>query len=241
MNDAQLGLWPGSRSPPWLEEIGGARFAVDMRRFLDGVASGEIDTWDYGWLLSCWRTGMVGCLPAVNLVNNLGFEDLWTTHCQRGRSPLPHDTSLDYGLVRLRCLLLHCSSQSSLSVGSSTRQSLMGLNSHRLRKLLALTAAAAYIPSLCLGWWDAGHMLTVAIARQRLSNATKTELDRLIAASESVQATSPVPSTSLVSAGHWPDDVKRRDWAPSDKVMLSPSGLFVAFDAVRTRPSPFPC
>lgn len=145
--------------------------------------------------------------------------------------------------IRLRCLLLHCSLELefSRSVGSSTRQSLMGMNSHRLRKLLALTAAAAYIPSLCLGWWDAGHMLTVAIARQRLSNATKTELDRLIAASESVQATSPVPSTSLVSAGHWPDDVKRRDWAPSDKVMLSPSGLFVAFDAVRTRPSPFPC
>ena len=77
-------------------------------------------------------------------------------------------------------------------------------------------------------------MLTVAIARQWLSNATQTELDSLIAASESVQATSPVPSTCLISAGHWPDDVKRRDWDPSDKVVLSPSRLFVAFDAVRT-------
>eukprot|EP01043_Picozoa_sp_COSAG02_P065038 COSAG02_NODE_9689_length_2140_cov_2.167565_1_plen_150_part_00 len=101
-------------------------------------------------------------------------------------------------------------------------------------KLFAFAAAAAlHIPSSCLGWWDTGHMLTVSIATQRLSNVTVAELNRLVAASESVQSTSPVPSTSLISAGHWPDDVKRRDWDPSKKVIMSPSGLFVAFDAVR--------
>lgn len=100
------------------------------------------------------------------------------------------------------------------------------------QKLLAFVTALQ-IPKLSLGWWDTGHMLTVAIARQRLSNTTIAELDRLVIASESVQAMSPVPSTTLISASHWADDVKRRDWDPSDKVMVSPSGVFLAFDAVR--------
>lgn len=112
----------------------------------------------------------------------------------------------------------------------------MVLNSpqHSKRAQFLAFVAALHIPSSCLGWWDAGHMLTVAIAGQRLSNSTMAELNHLIVASESVQSTCPVPSTSLISAGHWPDDVKRGDWDPSKKVMLSPSGLFVAFDAVRT-------
>ena len=111
---------------------------------------------------------------------------------------------------------------------------------HSKRVKILAFAAALHIPSACLGWWDAGHMLTVAIAGQRLSNVTVAELNSLIVASESVQSTSPVPSTSLISAGHWPDDVKRGDWDPSKKVILSPSGLFVAFDAVRTVQF-FPC
>jgi hypothetical protein len=114
------------------------------------------------------------------------------------------------------------------------------LHSKRVKLFAFAAAAALHIPSSCLGWWDAGHMLTVAIASQRLSNATVAELNHLIVASKSVQSTSPVPSTSLISAGHWPDDVKRRDWDPSKKVLMSPSGLFVAFDAVRTFRSQLP-
>lgn len=98
-------------------------------------------------------------------------------------------------------------------------------------------AAAALLPSLCVGWWDTGHMLTVAIARQRLSAAAVAELEQLINASGSVQATSPVPSVTMVSAAHWADDVKNRGWSADDKIMLSPTRTFVAFDAVRSSSS----
>ena len=109
-------------------------------------------------------------------------------------------------------------------------------------RLVAL-AAAALLPSLCVSWWDTGHMLTVAIARQRLSAAAVAELEQLIHASRSVQATSPVPSVTMVSAAHWADDVKNRGWSADDKILLSPTPtrIFVAFDAVRSSSSAVTC
>jgi hypothetical protein len=69
-----------------------------MRGLLDSVADGSCDTWDYGWFLSCWRQGMVGCLPAVNLVENIGFGSPLASHCRRGRSPLPPAGELSWPL-----------------------------------------------------------------------------------------------------------------------------------------------
>eukprot|EP01052_Picozoa_sp_SAG31_P000242 SAG31_NODE_7_length_42755_cov_130.245728_38_plen_227_part_00 len=83
------------------------------------------------------------------------------------------------------------------------------------------------------GWWDTGHMLTAAIARTRLSAAARTMADELVIASASVQSSSPVPSVSFVSAAHWADDLKRRDWPASEKVHIAPDGLIVAFDAAQ--------
>jgi hypothetical protein len=80
-------------------------------------------------------------------------------------------------------------------------------------------------------WWDTGHMLTAAIARQRLSASALSAAEKLITASASVQTSSPVPSTTLVSAAHWADDLKRHDWPDNSKMILSPSRLFVAFDS----------
>lgn len=101
-----------------------------------------------------------------------------------------------------------------------------------LRRAALVALASAALPSPADAWWDTGHMLTAAIARARLSPASVAAAERLIMASLSVQSTSPVPSTTVISAAHWPDDVKRYDWDASEKVILSPSGLFVAFDAV---------
>ncbi len=34
-----------------------------------------MDTWDYGWMFSCWRREGLAALPATNLVSNLGFRE----------------------------------------------------------------------------------------------------------------------------------------------------------------------
>ncbi len=39
----------------------------------DRVHAGQIDTWDYQWLYSCWLNDGISILPENNLVSNLGF------------------------------------------------------------------------------------------------------------------------------------------------------------------------
>lgn len=34
---------------------------------------GMLDTWDYPWLLSCWKHGMVHAVPGVSMVENIGI------------------------------------------------------------------------------------------------------------------------------------------------------------------------
>lgn len=35
----------------------------------------EIDTWDYQWLFTCWAYNGLSCIPAKNLVKNIGFDN----------------------------------------------------------------------------------------------------------------------------------------------------------------------
>jgi hypothetical protein len=96
-NDPDLQCWRRGNRDEALRQLrqwGGTRFARRMAAFLDDVAEGRCDTWDYGWFHSCWRHGLHGCVPAVNLVRNIGFGDPRASHCQRGRSPLPPPRSL---------------------------------------------------------------------------------------------------------------------------------------------------
>jgi len=37
------------------------------------VYEGKIDTWDYQWVYSAWRTGALAVIPAKNLIANIGF------------------------------------------------------------------------------------------------------------------------------------------------------------------------
>ena len=85
--DAELESWPRFRDQGWLEDVGGRRFAHYWRRQIDRVHRSELDTWDYIWTYSCWQAGLLTCLPAVNLVRNLGFSDPLATQTTTGRAP----------------------------------------------------------------------------------------------------------------------------------------------------------
>jgi hypothetical protein len=54
---------------------------------LDRVARGEINTWDYQWVYHCWRAGGLTCLPSVNLISNIGFDER-ATHTVDGNNQL---------------------------------------------------------------------------------------------------------------------------------------------------------
>lgn len=44
-------------------------------RIFRGFRANGVDTWDYQWLLSCWKYGGITIIPNKNLIFNLGFGD----------------------------------------------------------------------------------------------------------------------------------------------------------------------
>jgi hypothetical protein len=79
--DRSLEHWPAFKSQRLLRNMakGNRRFERYWMQNLDKVAEGEIDTWDFQWTFSCWLHGGLAILPAVNLVENIGF-DKCATH-----------------------------------------------------------------------------------------------------------------------------------------------------------------
>jgi len=71
--DVNLAAWPAAQSERRLESV--FENPVEIRYWTDifnKLYRGEIDTWDYQWLFSCWRRGGLSVLPNKNLVTNIG-------------------------------------------------------------------------------------------------------------------------------------------------------------------------
>ena len=96
--DRHLAGWPGFRDAGWLEQLGGAAFARLWGDWLDQLAAGRIDTWDMVWQLSCWQQGFLTVIPAVELVENIGF-GADATHTLDELSPLGPRGTLPQPLV----------------------------------------------------------------------------------------------------------------------------------------------
>lgn len=99
--DREMKAWPSYRDSNGLSRVLPKRREVlYWTRILDRVASGEIDTWDYQWTLSCWRHHMITIIPTVNLVSNIGFgpNATHTTASQCTYANLPTD-SMKFALV----------------------------------------------------------------------------------------------------------------------------------------------
>ena len=72
--DLEMRLWPEIRDGQWLVDVFQDPLAVGYwTRVFDEVHAGKIDTWDYQWTFACWMQGGLTVLPAVNLVQNVGF------------------------------------------------------------------------------------------------------------------------------------------------------------------------
>ena len=87
--DVTMAKWPRRRSEGWLTDIvGNAREASYWNKVFESVYCGEINTWDYQWLLANWLEGRMNIVPSVNLIANIGFgED--ATHTVGGCDLVP--------------------------------------------------------------------------------------------------------------------------------------------------------
>jgi hypothetical protein len=73
--DGELSAWPEIQKNRFLYDIanGYEPFVAYWSYIFDKCYAGEIDTWDYQWVLSCWGQSGLTVLPNINLVTNIGF------------------------------------------------------------------------------------------------------------------------------------------------------------------------
>lgn len=73
--DVRMSDWPTWRDEKGLRSIsdGSKLFESYWRETFDRAFLDQIDTWDYQWTFSCWKSGMLAVLPANNQTHNLGF------------------------------------------------------------------------------------------------------------------------------------------------------------------------
>lgn len=89
---------PFLADPAWLRRhLGSARVARAWAQRIAAYRAGEVNTWDYPWNFSCWAHGGLGIVPAVNLVDNLGFGP-GGTHTVGGHSKLAPAAALPFPL-----------------------------------------------------------------------------------------------------------------------------------------------
>jgi len=87
--DRELIAWPEIQKNGFLYDIadGYEPFASYWSHIFDKCYSGEIDTWDYQFLLSCWEQSGLIVLPNINLVTNIGFGNK-ASHTKDKNSPM---------------------------------------------------------------------------------------------------------------------------------------------------------
>lgn len=74
LNDTEMACWPEFRDYNLLSKVLSDKKEIYYwTEVLNKVHSGEIDTWDCQWTLSCWRNGLLSVIPAVNMISNIGF------------------------------------------------------------------------------------------------------------------------------------------------------------------------
>lgn len=54
------------------------KFQIYWTKIFSKIHSHKIDTWDYQWTYTCWNQKGLTCLPNVNLITNIGFDERGT-------------------------------------------------------------------------------------------------------------------------------------------------------------------
>ena len=97
--------WKAYRQKPWTWPRAGFReYYPDCghdeflywKRIFARVQSGEIHSWDYPWISSFWKDGLVAITPTQNLVRNVGFgADATNSHDETAQTGMEREASLN--------------------------------------------------------------------------------------------------------------------------------------------------
>ncbi|MEL6062558.1 MULTISPECIES: glycosyltransferase family 2 protein [unclassified Methylobacterium] len=79
--DSTMALWPQLRQVNWLaSHLGSLEEVQFYQNPFDLTHAGQIDTWDYQFLYSCWINNALNIVPNVTLARNVGFNRPDATH-----------------------------------------------------------------------------------------------------------------------------------------------------------------
>jgi hypothetical protein len=70
--DVSMSCWPAVRDELF-RDLGDGDSEKYWKGMLDRTLSGEIDTWDFQWMLACWMNHGLIATPEANLISNIGF------------------------------------------------------------------------------------------------------------------------------------------------------------------------
>jgi hypothetical protein len=98
--DRDLARWPAFKADDGLQAVAAGRpwHAAYWEREFDGTLAGRFDSWGYRWIYTVIEQAGLACVPARNLVSNIGFRadathTVWDRHpaanLPRGTLPLP--------------------------------------------------------------------------------------------------------------------------------------------------------
>jgi hypothetical protein len=87
--DVKVSSWPSAYRARWLESIlDNPKEVQHWEEVFDKLYRGQIDTWDYQWLFTCWQQGGLSIQPNSNLVTNIGAGPDATHFKEGGHSTL---------------------------------------------------------------------------------------------------------------------------------------------------------
>ncbi len=78
--DGDMSSWPAFKSSDLLNDLANNEesFVNYWTNLFDSFKDGKIDTWDYPFLYACWVNSGLTILSNVNLVTNIGFDEVAT-------------------------------------------------------------------------------------------------------------------------------------------------------------------
>lgn len=82
--DVNISSWPKKKADKFLDEVfDKKKDIIYWSLIFDDVYNSKIDTWDYQWSYAFFVNKYLSVIPAKNLISNIGFDAINSTHTRR--------------------------------------------------------------------------------------------------------------------------------------------------------------
>jgi hypothetical protein len=78
--------------------LGGMRARLYWKMLFRRCLNGSINTWDYQWVLTCWKNRLIHVTPSVTLVENIGFGPD-STHTQTATVDVSNILTMNFPMI----------------------------------------------------------------------------------------------------------------------------------------------